>query len=230
MITIAQAVERIRRIISGGLPSSRDTFRDAEILLAMEGVASALLKSEILTTTFNEGERIPPGSFVATFRGLTPTDQQDRYVDVALPMHPVSLPMGIGLLGVYDEDYLDAMPELSAGRTVPDKEDPCEYVPIPVGHASSVFRNPAFRGLLGRSFYSWEGGSVRIWQPTQQDRFAMRLVVPPFSFTENTAAPIPLPADLTEQMIWLVAEKYGAAPRALRDESNSNTPVNTASK
>ncbi len=235
MITVAQVTERIRRIISGGVPSSRDNVRDAEIRLAMTGYASRLLKAEILENTYKDGSRVPPGSVTVTVRELVPLRGDANYLDVALPMQPIALPRGAGLMGVFDDSFLDIVPDRSPAfnRTLPTATTPCEYIPVEAGQTGAVFGSPEFRGLLGRSFYTWEGGFVRIWQPRQPDKesakFAMRLVVPPLDFAQDND-PVGLPADMVEELIFGVAAQYGAGPKATRDESNFSTPQTTGGK
>ena len=212
MTTVAQMIERVRRILSGGFPSNRDRVRDAEIRKHLESAMNRLLKTEILNTTFNiDGATIPDGIVIATYENLPVTGGLNDTCVVQMPVTPMYLPEGMGLFSIYPSSY----PEL-------------EFIPIPSGQYYILQQIKEVNSLLGRVPYNWDGKKVTIYRNIIGDGMFtvdMKLSVADLSVLEDND-PLPLSPELEEQAIQAVVSIYMSEPRTIRDESFQASPEN----
>lgn len=112
--TKARLAEQIRRITSGGYPSSTDRIQDEDIIAAIGTVANRVLKTDVLTTSFNmDGESLPSGAVVATYENI-PLGRYGKHAQAKLPAAPMILPENMGVFAVYPhgepENEFDPLP------------------------------------------------------------------------------------------------------------------------
>jgi len=214
--TKGQMIERIRRILSGGFPSTRDRIRDAEIEKHMESAMNRLLKAEMFNVTYNmDGDSIPQGVMIATYGNLPATGTvTDPSYTVKIPVTPQYLPDGMGVFKV----------------TVKNSLPSAELIPIPPGQYGILGGSGESSSLISQRIgYTWEGPNVRVWQTatltTLAQLFEMQLCVVSLNSLSSTSV-LPLTPDLEEAVIDAVVKAYVNEVRTIRDESFQGSPEN----
>ena len=213
--TKGQMIERIRRILSGGFPSTRDRIRDAEIEKHMESAMNRLLKAEMFNVTYNmDGDSIPQGVMIATYGNLPAvgTLTKPSFL-VKIPVTPQYLPDGMGVFRVNDM--------LSPN---------VEFIPIPPGQINILTGSGESSSLYSqRVGYTWEGAYVRIWMTattaTLGANYEMQLCVVNLNTLASNGV-LPLTPDLEEAVIDAVVKAYVNEVRTIRDESFQGSPEN----
>lgn len=214
--TKGQMIERIRRILSGGFPSTRDRIRDAEIEKHMESAMNRLLKAEMFNVTYGmDGDSIPQGVMIATYGNLSAVGTAgNASFQVKIPVTPQYLPDGMGVFKVNDE--------LSPTN---------EFVPIPPGQINILTGSGESSSLYSqRVGYTWEGAYVRIWKNatspgTLTAKYEMQLCVVNLNTLASNGV-LPLTPDLEEAVIDAVVKAYTNEVRTIRDESFQGSPEN----
>lgn len=213
MVTKSQQIELVRRVLSGGNPSSRDRVRDAEIEKTLEGAINSLLKTEAFNVTYNfDGASIPDGTLLATYEQQVPTTttQYGAKAYLNLPATPVMLPERLGVFYV-----------ARAGA-----EPGTEYIPITMGQYALLKAANEFSSLLSRNPYVWEGRRIYLYDsgPIQpSDRFDIKLCIADLS-TYGPNDPLPLSPELAVQARQMVVDVYMTEPRTIRDEGLELSP------
>lgn len=213
--TKGQMIERIRRILSGGFPSTRDRVQDVEIEKHMESAMNRLLKAEMFNVTYNmDGDSIPQGVMIATYGNLPAVGTLNKpSFLVKIPVTPQYLPDGMGVFRVNDE--------LSPTN---------EFVPIPPGQINILTGSGESSSLYSqRVGYTWEGAYVRIWMTatnaTLGADYEMQLCVVNLATLASNGV-LPLTPDLEEAVIDAVVKAYVNEVRTIRDESFQGSPEN----
>lgn len=213
--TKGQMIERIRRILSGGFPSTRDRVQDVEIEKHMESAMNRLLKAEMFNVTYNmDGDSIPQGVMIATYGNLPAVGTLNKpSFLVKIPVTPQYLPDGMGVFRVNDE--------LSPTN---------EFVPIPPGQINILTGSGESSSLYSqRVGYTWEGAYVRIWMTatnaTLGADYEMQLCVVNLATLASNGV-LPLTPDLEEAVIDAVVKAYVNEVRTIRDESFQASPEN----
>lgn len=213
--TKGQMIERIRRILSGGFPSTRDRVQDAEIEKHMESAMNRLLKAEMFNVTYGmDGDSIPQGVMIATYNNLPAVGTlNDPSFLVKIPVTPQYLPEGMGVFRVNDQ----------ASPTN-------EFVPIPPGQINILTGSGESSSLYTqRVGYTWEGAYVRIWKlatnQTLNANYQMQLCVVNLNTLASNGV-LPLTPDLEEAVIDAVVKAYTNEVRTIRDESFQASPEN----
>lgn len=214
--TKGQMIERIRRILSGGFPSTRDRVRDAEIEKHMESAMNRVLKAEMFNVTYNmDGDSIPQGVMIATYSNLTATGTvNDPSYTVKIPVTPQYLPDGMGVFKV----------------TVKNSLPSAELIPIPPGQYGILGGSGESSSLITQRIgYTWEGPNVRVWQTatltTLAQLFEMQLCVVNLATLASDGV-LPLTPDLEEAVVDAVVKAYVNEVRTIRDESFQGSPEN----
>jgi hypothetical protein len=214
--TKGQMIERIRRILSGGFPSTRDRIRDAEIEKHMESAMNRLLKAEMFNVTYNmDGDSIPQGVMIATYTNLPASGiVNDPSYTVKIPVTPQYLPDGMGVFKVIVKNSLPS----------------AELIPIPPGQYGILNGSGESSSLISQRIgYTWEGPNVRVWQTatltTLAQLFEMQLCVVSLNSLSSTSV-LPLTPDLEEAVIDAVVKAYVNEVRTIRDESFQGSPEN----
>jgi len=213
--TKGQMIERIRRILSGGFPSTRDRVQDAEIEKHMESAMNRLLKAEMFNVTYNmDGDSIPQGVMIATYGNLPAvgTLNEPSFL-VKIPVTPQYLPDGMGVFRVNNM----VSPNV-------------EFIPIPPGQINILTGSGESSSLYSqRVGYTWEGAYVRIWMtattPTLGANYEMQLCVVNLNTLASNGV-LPLTPDLEEAVIDAVVKAYVNEVRTIRDESFQGSPEN----
>lgn len=212
--TKGQMIERIRRILSGGYPSTRDRVRDAEIEKHMESAMNRLLKAEMFNVTYNmDGDSIPQGVMIATYTNLPASGVvNDPSYTVKIPVTPQYLPDGMGVFKV----------------TVKNSLPSAELIPIPPGQYGILSGSGESSSMITQRIgYTWEGPNVRIWQvatvTTLAQLFEMQLCVVSLNSLASTDV-LPLTPDLEEAVVDAVVKAYVNETRTIRDESFQASP------
>ena len=213
--TKGQMIERIRRILSGGFPSTRDRVQDVEIEKHMESAMNRLLKAEMFNVTYGmDGDSIPQGVMIATYGNLLAVGTlNDPSFLVKIPVTPQYLPDGMGVFRVNDK--------LSPN---------VEFIPIPPGQINILNGSGESASLNGQRIgYTWEGAYVRIWRlattQTLGALYEMQLCVVNLSTLASNGV-LPLTPDLEEAVIEAVVKAYTNEVRTIRDESFQASPEN----
>jgi len=212
--TKGQMIERIRRILSGGFPSTRDRVQDVEIEKHMESAMNRLLKAEMFNVTYNmDGDSIPQGVMLASYGDISPvgTIGQPSYL-VKIPVTPQYLPDGMGVFKVAVKNSLPS----------------AELIPIPPGQYGILGSSGESSSLLSQRIgYTWEGAYVRVWQTattiTLAQLFEMQLSVVSMNSLPNNGV-LPLTPELEEAVIDAVVKVYSNEVRTIRDESFQASP------
>jgi hypothetical protein len=214
--TKGQMIERIRRILSGGFPSTRDRVQDAEIQKHMESAMNRLLKAEMFNVTYGmDGESIPQGIMIASYGDLpTVGTLLDPSYRVKIPVMPQYLPDGMGIFKVIAKFALPS----------------AELIPVPPGQYPIISASGESSSLLNqRICYTWEGAYIRIWQTataqTLAQLFEMQLCVVSMDSLPSNGV-LPLTPDLEEAVIDAVVKVYSNEVRTIRDESFQASPEN----
>jgi len=194
--TKGQMIERIRRILSGGFPSTRDRVQDAEVQKHMESAMNRLLKAEMFNVTYGiDGESIPQGIMIASYGDLpTVGTLLDPSYRVKIPVMPQYLPDGMGIFKVIAKFALPS----------------AELIPVPPGQYPIIAASGESSSLLNqRICYTWEGAYIRIWQTataqTLAQLFEMQLCVVSMDSLPSNGV-LPLTPDLEEAVIEAVVK------------------------
>jgi hypothetical protein len=213
--TKGQMIERIRRILSGGFPSTRDRVQDAEIEKHMESAMNRLLKAEMFNVTYNmDGDSIPQGVMIATYGDLLAvgTSGQPSFL-VKIPVTPQYLPDGMGVFRVN-------------AKLSPTND----FIPVPPGQINILTGSGESSTMITQRIgYTWEGAYVRIWQTANATNLAalyeMQLCVVNLNTLQSNGV-LPLTPDLEEAVIDAVVKAYTNEVRTIRDESFQASPEN----
>jgi len=207
-----QMIERIRRVLSGGYPSTRDRVRDPEIEKHLESVINTLLKVEMFNMTYTtDGMTIPDGVMIGTYEGVPIVGGLDDTCYVILPATPMYLPEKMGVFSVYPSNY-------------PQNE----FIPIPAGQYYILQQIKEVNSLLGRVPYVWDGRKITIYRNLIGDgvfTVDMKLAIADLS-QYGANDPLPLSPELEAQAIDAVVKLYMVEPRTIRDESFQASPEN----
>ena len=213
--TKGQMIERIRRILSGGFPSTRDRVQDAEIEKHMESAMNRLLKAEMFNVTYNmDGDSIPQGVMIATYGDLPAVGTiNDPSFLVKIPVTPQYLPDSMGVFRVNDK--------LSPSN---------EFIPVPPGQINILNQSGESSTMITQRIgYTWEGAYVRIWATattqTLSALYEMQLCVVNLNTLASNGV-LPLTPDLEEAVIDAVVKAYTNEVRTIRDESFQASPEN----
>lgn len=141
--TKARLAEQIRRITSGGYPSSTDRFQDEDIIAAIGNAANKILKTEVLNTSFGfDGESLPSGAVVATYENV-PLGRYGKYSFAKLPAAPMVLPENMGVFAVY-----------------PHGEPENEFDPLPAGMFSTFIKERLVNPIAAQTYTAEQGRVV----------------------------------------------------------------------
>lgn len=213
--TKGQMIERIRRILSGGFPSTRDRVQDVEIEKHMESAMNRLLKAEMFNVTYGmDGDSIPQGVMIATYGNLLANGTLGAAsYQVKIPVTPQYLPDGMGVFRVNDKLSPNA-----------------EFIPVPPGQINILNGSGESSTMITqRVGYTWEGAYVRIWRlattQTLGALYEMQLCVVNLSTLASDGV-LPLTPDLEEAVIDAVVKAYTNEVRTIRDESFQASPEN----
>lgn len=191
-MTIQKLIELCRRAIAGGDPHDNDAVRNAEIREKI-GTTGARLMAADYKNILSEGETIPPGYMIATYRNIPLAAGDGTRVYARVPVTPMSIPPNnIGVFAVYPSGYPDLY-----------------FIPVPDGTVEIIKRDKMVSNVH-RKLYTYSGGRVTIEDDligagiTSVD---MKLCVKDINdFPDNEE--IPFPPEVIEQIMTEVVAFY----------------------
>lgn len=206
--------EQVVRLLSGGdIPVATKVEID-EVKIAVAQVINKLLKMEYLQVNIPSAELIPNGASIATYTGITVTQDGTRSKST-LPAMPLKLPRGIGVYQIFDPANMD-----------------CPFIPLEMGHWGLLKSQPLINDLLGQTGYEWYGMDIiytkDLTQPSPIE-VTMRLVVLDINQYSDYDI-LPIPADMEWDVIQEVYKLFSTEPIAdkLVDpgvNEQRNTPI-----
>lgn len=102
MASIKKLAEQALRVVSGGNVRSSSSIHQKEMEAVVVQAMSSVLKLETVALSKQFGDI--PFNFVATYEGITVEEVSDCECKAKLPIHPISLPFGVGVWAVYKPD------------------------------------------------------------------------------------------------------------------------------
>lgn len=210
-------VEEVRRILSGGIPSDRDRIKDGEISLAISEVANSILKTEILSTSFNvEGGSIPEGCVITTYKGI-PVRRGTNFAmfktsEADLPVMPMYLPDFIGVYAVYPSGLPHA-----------------QYIFIP-SQVFNMWMGVSSVNPINRRLFTWDGNTIIIYDDligAGIQSIDVKLIVMDLDRVDGDA-PLPIPPEFVSTIVNTVVERFAAEADTIKKETYqaSNTSRN----
>lgn len=213
VVTKKILIEEIRRILSGGNPSSRDRVKDAEIALAITDAANVLLKAEATSTMAVQGQPNIDGLAIVLYEGI-PLERgvnwdKTRTAQVALPVRPMMLKDGQSVQAVYPT----GLPHLG-------------YFYIPEG----IFRSwmsSRYVAPLHKRFYTYSGNKIIIYDDLfssgESPSVDIKLVVADINSVGDND-PLPILPEHRAAIIKSVIDMYSVEPDTNRRETDQLSP------
>lgn len=197
--------EEIQRILVGSNAGAGTKFHLNEIMLSVEQVANQLLKMEYMNTNIPMGDLIPSGAAIMTYDNI-PVVKYKNISKSVLPCFPLKLPKNIGVYQIIPYIVGDAG-DISDVFT--------EFIPMELGQAFMIQKNPLVSNLSGMTGYECAGLDVYYSKDLTVDNtnaaVTMRLVV--LDFTQyDEYAPLPLSPEYEFQIKTAVVQLYAAEP------------------
>lgn len=196
--TLYRIAEECLKIISGGQIQSASNVSLNECKISICQVANNLLKVEHFTVNERLGEKIPNGSVIALYEGITFSAWTNGRSKATLPVKPIKLPRNMGVFSIFPS-------------TQPNKE----FIPLQMGQSSLILSQPLLNNLLGQIGYEVFGLDVVFTKDLTQiyptDTLSMRLAILDFS-TYGDYDVLPLLPEQEWQIKKEVVQLYSNVP------------------
>lgn len=194
VVTIYRLAEECQRLLSSGIIQAASLTTINELKIAIGQVANQLLKTEHFTINEKMQERIPNGSVIGLYEGITYTEYGIDRSKATLPIKPLKLPRNMGIFSV----YLASQPSK-------------EFIPLQIGQANLIQSQPLVNDLLGQVGYENYGmeliftKNLKALFPT--DTLSMRLAI--FDISQyGDYDPLPITPELEWQIKQEVVKLY----------------------
>lgn len=148
VVTIYRLAEEIKALLDGGNPPAASSISYNEIKISIGQVCNALLKVEHFTINEKMNERIPNGSVLGWYDGISVYSSNGKS-KCSLPIKPLKLPRNMGVFSIYPKYNTDGNYEL-------DKE----FIPLQMGQAGLLKSQPMINDILGQVGYETFGGEI----------------------------------------------------------------------
>ncbi len=190
--------EQVLFKLNGGTPDNSFPVQLPDVYKALEQKINTKFRVQQLNINLPAGETIPDNLCIATYENIPVTSFNQRS-KATLPVMPVSLPRGMGIMLMYDPNY-------------PERP----FIPLQRGMYAMLQTDNLFNDLSGLVGYEPKGNEVILTKNLPLmgvTKITMELVVMDLSqYSETDALPIPasmedeLVADLIKDFIWVTPE------------------------
>lgn len=143
IVTIYRLAEECLKMLSGGDIQNATNISLNEIKISIGQVCNQILKVEHFSVNEKMGEKIPNGSVLGFYSGITVSRYGNSKSKCTLPIKPLKLPRNIGVFSVWLTGF-------------PDKE----FIPLQMGQANLIQSQPLINDLLGQVGYENFGGEI----------------------------------------------------------------------
>lgn len=140
MTTLYQISEEILKLLSGGNIQVAKNITWGEVKLSVCEVMNQMLKVEHLSVNEKMQEKIPNGTVIGLYEGVSVSSTTNGRSKATLPVKPVKLPRNMGVWSVYMSD---------------DPEN--EFIPVQMGQMNISKSNPLLSSLFGQVGYENRG-------------------------------------------------------------------------
>jgi hypothetical protein len=140
IVTIGRLSQEILKMLSGGEIQVAGNITQNEIKISIGQAINSLLKTEHFQVNEKMGEKIPNGSVLALYEGITPVSWVTGRSKATLPIKPLKLPRNMGVWSIFFSDD-------------PSKE----FIPLQMGQTNLIQSQPMINGLLGQIGYETLG-------------------------------------------------------------------------
>ena len=196
--TLYRLAEECMKIINGGQIQSATNVSFNECKIAICQVANNLLKVEHFTINEKMGEKIPNGSVLGLYEGITFSKWVNGRSRSTLPIKPIKLPRNMGVFSVFPPSQ-------------PDKE----FIPLQMGQSSLIKSQSLLNNLLGQIGYEVFGLDVvytkDLTQAITDTTVSMRLAILDFSEYDDYD-PLPILPEQEWQIKKEVIQLYSNIP------------------
>lgn len=144
-VTIYRMAEQCFNLIEGGSAAAASSISFNELKIACGNVINSLLKIEHFSINEKMGEKIPNGSVLGWYEGISGSTWNGKS-KFTLPIKPLKLPRNMGVFGVYPKYTLSGDYEL-------DKE----WIPVQMGQTGLLKSQSLINNMLGQIFYENHG-------------------------------------------------------------------------
>lgn len=203
VVTIQRLAEAAFSLIEGGDPAIASSIGFGELRIACGQVINSLLKTTYLEVNGAMGEKIPNGSVLGLYEGITVSSYNGKS-KATLPIKPLMLPRNMGVFAIY--------PKYSAnGNYELDKE----FIPLQMGQGALLKSQPLINDLMGQVGYEVFGNEVVFTKDLTSIypyvRVAMRLAIMDISQYGDYDV-LPVPPELEFEIIQQVYKLYISSP------------------
>ncbi|MFD2922053.1 hypothetical protein ACFS6H_20195 [Terrimonas rubra] len=198
--------EQVMSLLKGGNPSVSSSIDIREVMVAINQAINKLLKVEYYSTHLASGEEIAiNGQIIATYDNI-PVKSTCGKAEITLPVMPVKLLKNQGLWHISKQD---------------DHWNP--FIPIPNGMGAMLQGEPILSDLLGQVGYEQFGLKVVFKTDITLDginEVMVKLVVSDIEKLEDTD-PLPIPADMEQDVVVTVFQILGGQLKPLNPNDNT---------
>ncbi len=216
VVTIGRLSEEILRILSGGQIQVSTNISISEIKISIGQVVNEMLKTEHLTINEAMGEKIPNGSVLGLYEGITYTQYGTGRSQATLPIKPLKLPRNMGVWSIFPSGQSDK-----------------EFIPLQMGQATLLKSQKLINDLMGQVGYEVFGMQVvftkDLTQMYRNKALDMRLVIMDISqYDDYDPLPVlPEQEFLIKQKVVELYSKVGIADYLVDSSVKENQNVPT---
>lgn len=136
VLTKYSLCEAVHNLLEGGNPGVATSVGKDELKVACAQVLNNLLKVDYLSVNEKLGEKIPNGSVLGLYEGITTVSTTNGRSKASLPVKPLKLQRNMGIFSV----YLSDMPEN-------------EFIPLQMGQYNLIKSQALINDILGQIGY-----------------------------------------------------------------------------
>jgi|SRR6185503_13126133 len=221
MTTLYRLSEEIMNLLSGGAIQSASNVTINDVKISVGQVINQLLKTEHFTINERMGEKIPNGTTLGLYEGISVIENNGKS-KATLPIKPIKLPRNMGVFAIYPKYTLN-------GNYEYDKE----FIPLQMGQAGLLQSQPLLNDLLGQVGYE-NFGMELIFTKNIKALFpnvvlAMRLAIMDISLYSDYD-PLPILPEIEWQIKQQVVSLYSKEPLTdlvvdVTSKQQQNVPV-----
>lgn len=193
MTTKRVIAEQVMFRIEGGYNDTASPIKYFDIFKAMEQKINADFKMQHFQMTLASGDTIPEFAMIATYDDITLSTYKNVKSICTLPVIPISLPRGMGVLEIYSPDYPNYL-----------------FIPLQAGQANLLRSQELINDLLGQIGYTPYGNKIIFEKNLLLMRLttvSMRLLVMDFS-TYSETDPLNLPPDYESMLVEYLISQF----------------------
>lgn len=221
MTTLYRLSEEIMNLLSGGAIQSASNVTINDVKISVAQVCNQLLKTEQLTINERMGEKIPNGTTLGWYEGIS-VSSYNGVSRALLPIKPIKLSRNMGIFSIYPKYTLNGNYEFKK-----------EWIPVQMGQLGLIDSQPLFNNLLGQVGYENFGmeiiTNIDVKALFPNVVLAMRLAIMDISLYSDYE-PLPILPEMEWQIKQQVVSLYSKEPLTdlvvdVTSKQQQNVPV-----